>query len=85
MQPVGGGDMSRPVWVVPVSLSFLLFWLMRNLSVFQSPPENIPRVSIFHAINKIRGFRFNALLAINGVRIVGGDFICIGTLEVVSS
>ena len=68
-----------------VSLSFLLLWLMRNWSVFQSPPENIPRVSIFHAINKIRGFRFNALLAINGVRIVDGDFICIGMLEVVSS
>lgn len=53
--------------------------------MFQSPPENIPCVSIFHAINKIRGFRLNELLVINGVRIADGDLICIGMLEVVSS
>lgn len=85
MQPVAEGDVSRPVWEIPASLSFLLLWLMWNSSVFQSPPENIPCISIFHAINKIRRFRLNELLAINGIRIVDGDFICIGMLEVVSS
>ena len=58
---------------------------MQNSSVFQTPPENIPCISIFHAINKIRGIRLNELLAINDVRIVDGGFTCIGLLEVVSS
>ena len=67
-----------------LSVSFLLLWLMQNSSVFQTPPENIPCISIFHAINKIRGIRLNEL-AINDVRIVDGGFTCIGLLEVVSS